>query len=294
MQLRVALYLEEKESVRTFNFLGYDIRQGFRRNKYKLLIILLIAVSSCIELYLYKRMYYSQTDVPQATYMDYLFFILRGRRPYDPETELRFIFPARWILIYLYLLYATLYYPYKDLLNSIGNHLLVLGRSRRWWWISKCIWNILFVMCYFAAIYAATFSFCIIMNEGITGSITESLAVNLMEAEFVSDGSMLAIYTVFVPVLTAIALSLLEMFLALFIKPFFGFCTAAVLLLVSSYFFSPWLIGNYAMPMRSVYALESGVTFQNGIFLNLAVIVCCILGGAKVFKNYDVISMTEM
>lgn len=280
--------------MRIFSFLGYDIRQGFRRNKYRLLVIVLIAVSSCVELYTYKKVYYSQTNIPQATYMDYNFFILRGRKPYDPETELHFIFPVRWILIYLYLLYTTLYYPYKDLLNSIGNHLLVLGQSRRGWWISKCIWNILFVMCYYIAIYVTVFCFCQITNESMGTCITESLAIDFMDVKFVSDGYMLAIYTILLPILTAIALSLLEMFLALFIKPFFGFCTVAVLLLASSYVFSPWLIGNYAMPMRSIYALESGVIFQNGIFINLAVIVCCILGGAKVFQNYDVISMTEM
>lgn len=290
----MALYSEEKENVRIFSFLGYDIRQGLRRNKYRLLIIVLITLSSCVELYTYKRMYYSQTNIPRGTFMDYIFFILRGRKPYDREMELHFIFPVRWILIYLYLLYATLYYPYKDLLNSIGNHLLVLGQSRRGWWISKCIWNVLFVICYFIAIYVAVFGFCLIMNESMGGCITESLVTDLMDVKFVSDGNMLVIYTVALPILTAIALSLLEMFLALFIKPFFGFCTAAVLLLASSYVFSPWLIGNYAMPMRSIYVLESGAALQNGIFINLAVIACCILGGARVFRNYDVISMTEM
>lgn len=294
MQLPAALCLEGERSVRIFRLLGYDIRQGFRQNGYKLLVIMLIALTSCLEWYAYKNNSYGEFAAPQGTCMDYLFFMLRGMKAYEPERDLQFIFPVRWILIYFYLFYATLHYPYRDLLNSVGNQLLTLGRSRRSWWISKCVWNIMFVLCYFLTIYATVFGFCKVAGESTEWKITEALVISFMDITFVSDGSMLAVCTVLLPVLVAMALSLLEMFLALFIRPFFGFCAVALLMLASAYCLSPWLIGNYVMPMRSVYAMESGVSFSCGLMMSLLVIVCCIWGGAKVFHRYDVINMTEM
>ena len=159
--------------MKIFQALEYDVWHGFRQNKYKFLIIVLIAISSCAELYVYKRNYYMQMDIPQGTCMDYLFFMLRGMKKYEPKRDLQFIFPIRWALIYLYLLYATLYYPHRDLLHSVGNQMLTLGCSRSLWWISKCIWNVMFVVSYYIVIYATIFCFCKFTNESVKWNISD-------------------------------------------------------------------------------------------------------------------------
>ena len=106
---------------------------------------------------------------------------------------------------------------------------------------------------------------------------------------YMSWVSSLALETILLPPLVMAALNLLQMTFSLFIKPFYSFIVTTSILLVSSYYLSPFLIGNYAMPLRSDRLLGDGVNLTVGIWFAVAVIVLSVVVGEIVFQRRDIL-----
>ena len=111
------------------------------------IIALMFGIISCIEKGNYNAHYAEIID--HATCVDYLCFLLEGMHPFRPKVETIFVIPIRWLLIHLFLLYAVLYYPYRDLVQSIGSVLVIKMGSRKRWWFSKCLWSYCSNLCGF-------------------------------------------------------------------------------------------------------------------------------------------------
>lgn len=235
-------------------------------------------------------------SVPEGTCMEYLFFILKGMKRYVPGTDQRFLFPVRWMLIYLYLLYTVLHYPYRDLSSSFGNDILIRGQCRKQWWYSKCTWNLVMVTLFWGIMYTAIALFCLLTGESMHFSMSVDIINNLMDigTEMPQISIGLMAYTLYMPFLTAVSLSLLEMYLSLFLRPVFSFGAVAVLLVLSSYYFSPLLVGSYAMTVRSAYIVEGGMLPLQGVLFNSFLIMVCVCGGAYFFERYDILNRPEM
>lgn len=99
-----------------FKLLKYDFKNGFQVGGLKLIIIILMTLAFCLDFYLRKNIVYMVDSVtPSGTWMDYLFSVFAGIKEYTPSITEEFIFPIKWLLIHLFILYSTLYYPYRDL-----------------------------------------------------------------------------------------------------------------------------------------------------------------------------------
>lgn len=284
--------------MKTCKLLKYDIRQGFRGFHLKMLGLILIVLVSCIELYSRKNNGYSMSgeQYRKATYMDYLFFLLGGMKEYHPGAGMVFIFPIKWLILHLYLIYTTLYYPYKDLFLSMGDVILVRGKSRRSWWRAKCVWNILFIVLAYMVIFATTGIFCLVGGEVFSMDITPEIIEEFMNLEEckVAYSLSLSVYTVFVPLFISMSISIFQMLLSLLVKPVFGFGIVSMILLTSAYIVNPFLIGNYAMPMRSTYVVESGFGIVQGILAALCLLLISIIVGEMIFRKYDILQIAEM
>src|SRR5699024_3132015 len=91
------------------------------------------------------------------------------------------------------------------------------------------------------------------------------------------------------PMLISIGLNLLQMTLVLFIKPLYSFGTIAVILLSSAYLLSPYLPGNYAMPIRSNDVVENGVSISGGLIMFLIIVLVAFIVGSLYFRRYDIL-----
>ncbi|MCJ7839335.1 hypothetical protein MUB24_00135 [Lederbergia sp. NSJ-179] len=271
--------------------LKYDLKNGFLLGSIKWLVLVLLVIAFCLDFYLRKsHTYIFEESIPAGTMIDYLFYIFAGMREYIPSMTESFIFPVKWLLLHLFIFYCTLYYPYRDL-SSLGLNILVRTKGRIAWWISKSIWNICYVLAMYAVIFLTVLLFCLVMQEPITLDITPVFVHDLLDAGSPFDTfSTKLVYTIlFFPLLMSIGLNLVQMTLVLFIKPLYSFGLMAVLLLASAYLLTPYLPGNYAMPIRSAYVVENGMSTYGGILMFLLLVSASFIVGCLYFRRYDIL-----
>ncbi|MBM7542281.1 hypothetical protein [Amphibacillus cookii] len=233
-------------------------------------------------------------STPAGTFIDYLFSMFAGIKEYVPSMTDEFLIPVKWLLLHLFILYSTLYYPSRDL-SSLGINILIRTKGRIIWWISKCLWNICYVLVVYLLIFISVIIFCLIMKEPISLNINPMFVNDLLEAESPYDtfSNQLVYIILLFPMFLSISLNLLQMTLSLLIKPLYSFGVMAVILLSSAYLFTPYLAGNYGMPIRSNHVVENGFTFSGGILLFLILIVGSFMIGCFYFRRYDILDMEE-
>ncbi|UOQ83741.1 hypothetical protein [Gracilibacillus salinarum] len=277
--------------MRFFNLFKYDVKNGFRINLLHLLVIVFLVLAYCFDFYIRKKhAYMFDPVIPSGTWIDYLFYILAGIKEYIPSDTESFLFPVKWMLLHLFILYSTLHYPYRDL-SALGLNMLMRTKGRLAWWSSKTLWNICYVLAIYAVIFLTILTFCFIMQEPISFEITPMFVNDLLDAQspFDTFSIDLVVYIVFIPVMMSIAFNLLQMTIVLFIKPLYSFGMLAIMLLSSAYIVTPYLPGNYAMPIRSIDVVEQGLSFNGAVIAWSILTVGSFILGCIYFRRFDIL-----
>lgn len=221
---------------------------------------------------------------------DYLLYFFQGKEAFVKGQQGAFLFPAGWMLLFLYSAWLMLEYP---LSNLTGHGIQVITRTgkRRAWWLAKCIWTAVGTMVYFSVIYLTLLLVCRIFGIDISFSYAKDISSNLLKLSFLQHPSKqdFLLLLVILPVLTAIALNLMQLCLGLFAKRIYGFAVAALVLLASAYYQSPLAVGNYAMVKRNILVMPWGVAAWQGILVNMGLIFCSVITGLWRVKNYDIL-----
>lgn len=279
--------------MRFTKLLYYDFKNGFLIGWSKFLLLLVLIIAYCFDFYLRKsNAYIFDEIIPQATWIDYVFHVFAGEKEYVPSLTEPFVFPVKWLLFHLFILYSTLYYPSRDL-STLGLNILVRTKGRFSWWISKVSWNV----CYVLALYIVTFTtvgmFCLIIGEPLSFNLTSMFINDIFNASspYESYSNKLVSSILLLPLIISIGLNLVQMTLALFVKPLYSFGLMAVMLLASTYYLHSYLPGNYAMLIRSEHVVENGVTFFGGMITSVILIAIAVFVGSLYFKRYDILDM---
>lgn len=284
--------------MRFFKLVFYDIKHGLLK-KWKWCIGILLMNFAFLLLFLLKLATYNkgariQHTVPAVipTFGDISFFIFAGMAEYIPQPDQSFAFPLIWLLLYIVLLWLTLEYTNNDLTTS-GQQLLIRTHGRTLWWLSKCVWNFLCVLCFFILIWGEVLLFCIARGYPISLSMHAIFLESIIPAQMDAKGYLLPqLFSLFlVTPLVMYALSMFEMVLTLWVKPVASFAVTSGVLVVSAYKLSPLLIGNYAMPVRSSAFYSSGVDATTGVFLAGILIILSIVVGIVRFRKLDILPM---
>lgn len=270
--------------------LKFDMRNGILRNKF--FWISLFVISSLFVVDHFVNMNKIREHNVECSLGDILIYIYGGMKNYIPARENRFQFSAIWTLLFVTQLFGTLNYPYKDL-NSYGKQILIRTNGRKLWWLSKCIWNIIYTLLYHGIIWIVLTIYCIIFKYSIDFSINVRLIAYFFEIPQpeLSEGiSKLPLYIFFVPILTSVILSLFEMMLSLFFKTVNSFLIMSFITICSAYLTKSYMIGNYGMLVRCNKILPDGISFEIAIpILSIIMIVTFIIGLIK-FTRYDIIN----
>jgi len=279
--------------MRFFKLLRFDLLYGVMKayHKYILLTGLFIPISIEFE---FKRSGFTDITndgVAAKTLGDIALYVFGGMKEYIPSPNDPFLFPAFWLLFYIIIFYTTLYYPFKDL-NGFGKQIIVHGGSRKSWWLSKCLWNAVTVSVFFVAIWMAILLYARITGAGMTFQISPYMREIFELNEVVDSPEKWDVRTLLIvgPWLTAIALSLVQMVLSLLIKPIFSFIVSVIILIVSAYYYSPVMLGNYAMCVRSAQIMTNGMPLKGGIVYCVVVILSSVMIGMVIFRNYDILN----
>lgn len=275
--------------------LQFDLRNGILKKTPLFLAPVLIAVIACLDLANKISVMNRQGFHPvkfHASFANYIGFLYGGMAEYIPSPNNPFLFPVRWLLILLLILFITLNYPYDDM-QSLGQQILIRTKGRALWWLSKCGWNLCCSLLFHLMIYAVVLVFCLATKAGLTGGAD----VYLMNVVFttsretqVSAEGTLPFAVLLLPVAISIGINLLQMTLSLFLKPIFSFLAVAVLMLSSAYFMSPFLVGNYAMPIRYSFMHTKGVRTDVGIIVAVMLILVSLVAGLVRFQHYDILN----
>lgn len=275
--------------------LWFDIRQGLLRKPLLFAIPIIVSLIACFDLVgrvsvLNNFDYFGENT--QAGFADFIMYIYGGMDQYTPDSGNPFRFPVRWIVVLLSIAFITLNYPYKDM-HAYGQQILVRTKGRTVWWFSKCSWNILSVIVYHGLIFLTVISFCVFTNRNLTGTINKDLLYTVFQTEIphIAPGTTIWTFTILLsPVFVSVGINLLQMMVSLFIKPMFGFLVTAFLMISSAYFTSPYLIGNYAMPMRYDVVIIDGVSASAGILISAILALAVVVIGSIKFHRYDIMN----
>ncbi|HBM79808.1 MAG TPA: hypothetical protein DD426_03065 [Clostridiaceae bacterium] len=272
--------------------LKFDIQNGILKKQKVYAIAFIIAAVFCFDFSNSVKIFKLTGQNQSVSFADCILYIYGGMREYIPSPTNPFVFPVIWVLVFLPLCFFTLNYPYQDM-QSFGQQVLIRTKGRFLWWLSKCTWNILSSCFYHGVIYLTAFIFSLLSGIGINRNINmEMLQLNFqIKPELLAAGNIsFPIFAFLLPVLLSVAINLFQMTLCLFIKPLFSFLTVALLMLSSAYLLSPWMVGNYAMIIRSDLVLKKGVNFNIGFIIVLALFVLSFICGMIRFHYYDILN----
>lgn len=216
---------------------------------------------------------------------DLVLYAFRGMEVYTPAQGTPFQVPVVWLIVNLYLAYIIGNYPVQDLLGY-GQQLLLRSRRRGLWWAGKCVWNLASVLTYYAAGWLTLLLATPLLGGTLSLIPTQALtALHMRASAYIAKDLLLS--AAVLPVLTSIALSLMQMGVMMYFKSLGGYVAVVCVTASSAYFFTPLLIGNCSMLLRSRLIRTDGIDFAVSVLSCLSVCLLAAAVGYLGFRNMD-------
>lgn len=273
--------------------LKYDLKCGLLKEYKKYIVAIGLFLIIGFDFFI------KMSDI-EITVPDYLFYLFFGMEEYVPSPGNKFRFPALWVAVILYVSYITLYYPYKDL-NGYGKNILLNTQSKKTWYLSKCMWVTVSTITYFLIGLVVLSLFAIISGAEITADVSSKVVIKFIpfitteQNLFYNDAIYykVTILHFVLPVIICVMNNLLQLFLSLFIKPFFSFIFTVSYTIASAYYLKSFMLGNYAMIARSNIFIDNGVNFTDGLLISLGVSLIVIISGTVLFSKQDILNKED-
>lgn len=272
-----------------------DIKQGilYKYQRYVIAILL-----GCVLAMFYVTTCFHALDRGKISSMnftlgDMLLYFFRGKEIYNPINGAEFMIPTEYMMLQLYLSYMIGDYILKDLLG-VGKNILVRTQKRVFWWLSKCVWCVITVIGFYAAVYLSAVLICMITGGSLTTALTPEIvqtvcgipaAVNDVPV----DLQVLRHTVCWLPLVTSVGMALFQMMLALVISPVIAYIVNVALLTAEAYYTVPFLQGNSFMMLRNACCVDGGVNTGLSIGISVAVAVISIIIGKIYFDRMDIL-----
>lgn len=268
-----------------FKLLRYDLRRGLLR--WRLALIPLLFLLPCAAM----RSLLASVQ-SGGTWMDYMLYCFLGAAPREHSLTL----PTFWLLAVGGCLLLNLDYMLRDLTGA-GQQVLIRSGSRRGWFLAKCVWNLAscaeYVLLSGAAVLFYTLLFGGRAALANTPELVPAVFHDVLFEPAAFSGADLLLATVLTPLLSLMALSMLQMSLCLWTRPVVSFLVSMALLVAAVFANSPLILGTGAMAIRSGALVEGGVSPLIASIVALAVILLSALAGCVRFQHTDILKLEE-
>ena len=266
-----------------------DLREGFRSTAKWYIAGALLAVVFALSFLLTVRARGFDAASTPCNLGNLCANALAGMTTFLPSPREPFKFPVSWAITLLLLAYITLGYPYRDLME-FGQKVLVAGRSRRSWWLAKCVWVILSALAFWLVFFGTTALMAVILGGGLDLTVSSTLEKALRwDVPVKFDSREYALFLASIPLITA-ALCLLQLCLSLFLRPTISYLvTFSGLFLAAFYYQAPFLLGNYLMALRTPGVAGTGFPPLWGIVLGILIAIVSVAIGEKRFSHMDIL-----
>lgn len=281
----------KNQSVKTFLMqIKHDFLMGTIYSWKKYIIVFLIFLFFIIKFQgdiLNEVKYNSLKELPN--FSDYVIEMYKGREALNTKNELESLkIPSSWMLINIFLSFIIGYYPLLDL-KKYGTQILLRSKKRHQWFLSKCIWIIGNVIIYYAIGYIVMIIFSL-FNGGVSLIPTSKININISQVNTTNfEIKTVLILGMVLPIVTSISLSIFQMTLALFTTSIFSNITIISILIVSVYYCSFLLSGNYLMILRNSEIALNGVNTSYGLIVGSIIIILSIIIGTLRFNRIDIL-----
>lgn len=267
----------------------YDIKLGLRTNLIKLFFLIGIMTGiDGITMYMIRNvedLYHVKATVP-----DYICFVLGGPKHIPVNMFEMYEIPVLWLAPGVMIAYLVGYYAMTDL-DTYGMQILIRSGSRIKWWLSKCIWNGFMVMLSYTLIYLGIIGIAVINDARFQFSLTPEIAMNVCNiSELNGDNSSYMLVLLLMPLVVTLAISMLQMTLALIFSPIISFIISQSIIFLSTIFEYQFLIANYGMLSHYNVTCGSEINIRGGIFVCSITYLIAVVTGIIYFIRFDILS----
>lgn len=273
-----------------FKSLKYDLRNGCAVNIKKYALAAAVTLTFCLDYYIrFTQLAEFSGLTARPGFLEYIFYIFAGNKEYNP-IQRSFSFPAIWTLIFVFISYMTLNYPFNDL-NSFGRHVLINIRSRRAWWYSKCCWIIASAAIVNIIILVSSFIFALCSKSSFSPEISDlCIAVANHSSDYFMFNSVCLSVEFLLPFFVTCALCITQLTLSLIVKPNISFMLSVAYIIACAFYKTPFLFLNYSIFVRCSAVAEDGLSPFVGIIISVAVSAVSAVVGSLIFSRYDILN----
>lgn len=271
-----------------YNNLKHDLNNGLLKNK-KYFIIPFVTLFAFFQAFNYMSANYDKSD----SFLNYILFPFLGLTEFvsDFTGSNHFEFPILWLVIVGLPGYITLDYLSEDM-NNIGCQIIYRTKSRKLWWLSKVLWNVVSSIVYYLLVIIVLIILCLLFS--IPLKVEYPLKIIEISYPFLElsllESNVLDIGMFFLsPLLLIITMNLLQMTFSLIIKPVIAFSFTMTVYIISAFLTSPYLIGNYAMLLRCSFLGVSAIDVFTGLVIDLVISLILIVYGLYKIAHFDFI-----
>ena len=268
-----------------------DIKHGLKRVVLRHVLVFAVALFAGYLTYaaVFTTAGYIAIDY-KSTMGDMVLCLFGGIPVYSPSSGKEFEFPMVWIAIFVAAAYVTLDYPLHDL-QGVGATSIVISGSRWSWWLSKCSWVIInaCIICVLWAITILIFTLISGSSFGLTPTSEGVMLSGLRSIDNQPHPLSLGMYVLsLLPLL--ISILLIQLFVSLMAGPYVALAATLAILFLSTFYMSPYLLGEYLLAGRNAAILTNGVDSGIGILFALGVSTISILIGGMIFTHKDILA----
>ncbi|GAA2184411.1 hypothetical protein GCM10009785_32200 [Brooklawnia cerclae] len=227
-------------------------------------------------------------SLPDQTpaWIDYALHALNGV-PTPAADHDGLVLPITWLLPQVLLALLVASYPAKGL-SGYSVHTLHCVGSRTDWWVAKWLWLVFTVLTFYAVAALVWLVFSLVF-DGMTAAPRPDVGavINGLDMSQVTTAEAYGLLAV--PVLLSLAMSTVQMVLALTLRPMLAFLLVVSYLAVSSLSRSKLLVGDFAMVARNGAFDTQGVKTAPMCAILAAVILVTIGVGLWSFNRRDLL-----
>lgn len=268
----------------------YDFKQGFMHNNFRLLMPVGLGILGPLLFYRIYTMVYG--SIEGATILECIMYIYKGERFLTPEQiKDMYVLPAYWLGIQIMIGFLIGYYPVCDL-HTYGQQVLIRSRNRGIWWISKCVWNVVTVLYCYVVMDVMIVIMCKLLGVSFSLTYTEEVFLGTVLEMYPCTGSIrqILIYTLVMPVVVSVAVSLMQMALSLIASPMVGFIAVQSMAVLATLVISPLLLHNFGTLARTNIASPAQIDYVTGCRECLVLAIVSIVLGGLFFRRYNILA----
>lgn len=275
--------------MKLFKMVKTDLYLGVWR-KWRFLVFIGICLLACSSFWQMAQSLMENYGEMTFSMADCMAYILRGRAINE-----EFYLPPIWLMLILMCLMIPLDYPVRSMEGWGSQYLIRVNRKS--WWLSKCLYVIGANTLTFGIFMIVITLFCTwkevslsLENSGELYQIVfGEVLYNVLELSTWENLLLLIV----LPLFGLYAMSLLQLFVAMWVSPLVAYILSMIILVFSVYANAPWLIGNHTMAIRSQLIDPDGIRVIDGIGCSLLLCIIVVIAGFFCIHRKDMLVLKK-